>query len=90
MSGLRSWLAACTPVSPDALALEVPDVAGDPVDLLVGEGVRVLERARTGKGERRGAYDLLAADALLTYACEGAARVDDPEAALLGIIRRVG
>ncbi len=90
MSRLRSWLATCIPTPPDALSLDVPDVSGDPVELLTDEGMRVLERALTGTGERRGAYDLLTADALLTYACEGAARVDDPEAALLGIIQRVG
>lgn len=49
-----------------------------------------LERALAGDGERGGAYDLLAADALLTYACEWAASAPDPEAELLRLVARIG
>ena len=52
-------------------------------------GLAALERALTGRGERRGAFDLLVADALLTYACESAAVATDAEAALLGIVEQV-
>lgn len=90
MTGLARWLAERAPAPPDALRLPRIDGAGDPVEMLTDEGVRLLDRALTGAGERKGAFDLLAADALLTYACEAAARCADPEAALLGILRRIG
>lgn len=44
--------------------------------------------ARPGRS-REAAYALLAADGLLTYAVEDAARADDPEGALRGILERV-
>ena len=53
-------------------------------------GLAALERALTGSGERRGAFGLLVADALLTYACESAAGAVDPEVDLLQILERVG
>ena len=84
------WLAEREPAPPEALPLPRIEGGGAPVEALAEEGVRLLERALTGSGERRGAFDLLAADALLTYACEAAARCSDPEAALLGIVRRIG
>jgi hypothetical protein len=90
VSDLRRWLQDRTPAPPDALALSVPAREGDAAELLTEEGTRVLARSLAGEGERRGAYDLLAADALLTYACEAAARADDPEAALLRILQSIG
>jgi hypothetical protein len=89
VSDLRRWLEDRTPAPPEALALSVPPVEGDPAELSTREGMRLLARAVAGEGERRGAYDLLAADALLTYACEAAARAADPEAALLRILENV-
>ena len=90
MTDLRSWLRGRAPAPPEALPLHVDSATGDPVDLLADAGARTLERALTGEGERRGAYDLLAADALITYASEAAAAADDPEAALLRVVARVG
>lgn len=90
MSTIRTWLAGRTLAPPEALPLPVEDASGDPVRVLAEAGVLSLERALTGKGERGGAYDLLAADGLLTYACEGAAGAADPEADLLWIMERVG
>jgi hypothetical protein len=90
VSDLRAWLATRSPAPPDVLPLQVPAGAGDPVDRLVQSGLGALERALAGTGERGGAYDLLAADALLTYACEAAAAESDPEAALLRIVERAG
>ena len=53
-----------------------------PVELLRG-GLRELDRARTAPGRvRESAFHLLAADALLTYACEAALETGDPEAEL--------
>jgi hypothetical protein len=89
VSDLRGWLAGRTPAPPDALPLPVPDGEGDPVALLADAGALTLERAIAGEGERAGAYDLLSADALLTYACERAAAAPDPEAELLRILARM-
>ncbi len=89
MSDLRGWLTGRTPAPPESLPLPVPDGDGDPVELLADAGARGLKRAIGGDGERGGAYDLLAADALLTYACERAAATPDPEAELLRVLARV-
>ena len=90
MSALRNWLASRTPAPPDALLPPVEDASGDPTATLADAGALALARALTGQGERSGAYDLLAADGLLTYACESAAGAADPEADLLRILERVG
>lgn len=90
MTETRDWLAGRTPPPPDALPLPVPDGAGDPTVRLTEAGVQALERALAGTGERAGAFDLLVADGLLTYACERAASAADPEAELLRIVERIG
>ena len=90
MSDLRAWLAGRSPRPPDALPLPHPEGSGSIPERLADAGAAALERALAGEGERRGAYELLAADALLTYACEGAAEeAADPEPALLGILERL-
>jgi hypothetical protein len=93
VSDLQAWLAGRTPRPPDALALSVPDGPGSVAEQLTDAGVAALERALGEVGERRGAFELLAADALLTYACERAAgprpeggEAPDPEAELLRIL----
>ena len=90
MSALLDWLASRTPVPPEALSLPVEDASGDLAATLADAAALALERALTGQGERGGAYDLLAADGLLTYACERAAGAADPEADLLQLLERVG
>lgn len=90
MSDLPGWLAGRTPRPPDALPLPIPASAGDPGELLTSAAAAALDRALAGQGERGGAYDLLAADGLLTYACEHAAAAADPEAELLRILSRIG
>ena len=89
MSDLEGWLAGRTPAPPDALPLTLPASSGDAETRLTEAAVAALGRALAGAGERRGAYDLLAADALLTYACEHAASAPDPEAALLRVLARM-
>jgi hypothetical protein len=89
LSDLRAWLAGRTPAPPDALPLPVPEGTGDPSEQLTGAALAALERALAGVGERKGAFDLLAADGLLTYACERAVSAADPEAELLAIVERV-
>ena len=90
MSDLKGWLAGRSPAPPDALPLPVSDAAGDPEVRLMDAASDALDRALAGRGERGGAYDLLAADAWVTYACEHAAAAEDPEAALLQVLGRIG
>ena len=93
MTELRAWLAGRTPAPPDALPLVLPDDPPGERDLgvqLTDAAEAALERALAGRGERGGAYDLLAADALVTYACEHAAHAPQPERALLRILDRIG
>lgn len=89
MTELRDWVAGRTPSRPEALPLPLADGDGLVLDRLVDHALGELDVALAGTGERRGAFDLLAADALVTYACERAAEEDDPEEALLRVLRRV-
>jgi hypothetical protein len=77
----RVWLAARTPAAPaallehmDAALIALPsDQAGtDLADTLGRTAVQCLARALSHGADRSGAFDLLAADALLTYGCEAA------------------
>lgn len=76
--GVRQWLAAREPAPPPALASRLRRIAGDatcasPAELpaaLLACAARVLA---TLGDERESAGDLLAADALVTYALEAAA-----------------
>jgi hypothetical protein len=80
-------MAARRPVPPSDLAGALV-FDGDPsADALSSEARSRLAvaRARTGR-VREGAFRLLEADALLTYACEAALEHDDPEAALRRIL----
>ena len=76
----RQWM---EPGDPDARAT---------VDALAEEARRSLAAVADPVGRpRAGAFDLLAADAFLTYACEAALEADEPEAvdaALRGLVRR--
>jgi hypothetical protein len=54
-------------------------------------GEEALERALAHPGrDRRAAFDLLAGDALITYACELLAREDDPGGRLDGLLKELG
>ena len=82
---LRDWLADREPVPPrilrervEALALEIPDQHGETPDQLLAAAEAALERmAREGTDDRATALDLLAVDALVTYAFEFAAQSPD-------------
>lgn len=86
MSSLRDWLGSRRPRPPLDLDPWLEDVSVEgPHDLvLTNAGRAALRRAMAHPGRvRENAFHLLAADALLTYACEAALESDDPEAALL-------
>lgn len=91
-----NWLASRTPPPPAPLAsslrgeLEAAAGAADLVAALAECGRRALERALAGPARERGtALALLAADALITYACEAAVEAEDVEGALAVILRGV-
>lgn len=76
-------------VGPGAGADAAPAAAETPAEPALHErlmraGLAALERAAARPGRvRESAFHLLAADALLTYACEAALESADPESALL-------
>jgi hypothetical protein len=93
VTNLPAWLDGRTPPPPPPLARWLDGVActGDtlPGALLAG-GLSELGKARAAPGrERASAFHLLAADALVTYACEAALEGPDPGEALKGILSRV-
>jgi len=74
---LATWLAG------------VPLSRGATSEALLQAGLSELDSARSAAGRvRSSAFHLLAADALLTYACEAALEGDDPQAVLVGILRQ--
>ena len=92
------WLSTRTPPAPDELKswLIVDDSSGSGgggtslTGSLVKAGLRHLEEAVARPGrDRQAAYRLLAADALITYACEAASEAADVQAALGGIFSRI-
>lgn len=97
---IGEWLATRTPAPPPALASRVRDLLGSTVEDDVGVATdRLLEAAertvatllREGRTGRESAADLLAADALVTYAFEAAA--SDPARVVeqaRGAITRLG
>lgn len=93
------WLATRTPPAPNELQawLKIPDDGGDlaggvasiPGRLVAG-GLGHLDEsvARPGQ-DREAAYQLLAADALITYGCEAASEATDVGGVLGDILVRV-
>ena len=83
---IGEWLATRTPAPPPALATRVRDLLGDAVnddvsvatDRLVDAAERTVARLlNDGRTGRESAGELLAADALVTYALEAASA--DPD-----------
>lgn len=82
---VRDWLAQREPSPPrilgervEALALAVPEQPADLAGSLVAAAEAALGRlSQGGAGDRATALDLLAVDALVTYAFESAAQ--DPD-----------
>ena len=77
MTTLREWLASRKPKPPAQLAERLAEIVGDEAfdgaasaNVLIERGIQTL---RSALSDRDGALDLLAADALITYAMEAAA-----------------
>ena len=93
------WIAARTPPAPPELKvwLKIPDDgpesagAGLPMSaLLLRAGLVHLEEAEARPDRNReAAYQLLAADALITYACEAASEAADVGGVLREILHQV-
>lgn len=88
----RAFLASRRPPAPAPLAAwfqNVPlDGDGTSAALLQG-GLAELDASREMPGRvRASAFHLLAADALITYACEAALGVGDPRGALVEILQQ--
>lgn len=81
------WLTRRLDATPPAFRpwMEVDDSAGTSDDLL-GAGVEALRDGLAGRGAHDGAFRLLAADGLLTWACERALDGEDPRRELRGIL----
>lgn len=93
------WLASRTPPAPDELKawLTIPDSGADleggvtsvPGRLVAG-GLAHLDQAVARPGrDREAAYQLLAADALITYGCEAASEAGDVRGMLSKILFQV-
>lgn len=89
---LEEWLESRTPPVPEPfrrwMTPEAPEAEAS-AGALAEEALAALSRALDGTDRpRRGAFDLLAADGFLTYACEAALETDDPAGVLDGLIER--
>ncbi len=93
------WVVTRKPPAPDALRAwwKIPDGGSDPdggvasvPESLLRAGLLHLEEAvgRPGR-DREAAYQLLAADALITYGCEAASEAADVRGVLSEVLGRV-
>ena len=85
MSDLKAWISARRPVSPVELGPRI-DASGVTAVSVVGLtkiACDALEQARLSPGRvRNSAFQLLTADALITYACELALDSEDSDLVL--------
>ncbi len=95
MSTAGDWLDLRSPAPPPELAANLRgDLSGraDPdevPDVLTDAALARLREARRRPGRvRASAFHLMAADALVTYACEAALEAADPEGKLVEILER--
>jgi len=90
---LSEWLRRREPRLPEVfLDRLLSEGSGDAsTATLVRLGTGALSRSKNATGrQREAAYDLLTADAYITYACELAARSQEVEAELVAVLRSVG
>lgn len=88
---VRAFLAARTPRPPAALEawLAAGAAAGEAAAGMASQALAELARSRASAGRvRDSAWHLLAADALITYACEAALNGSDPPGALEDLLRK--
>lgn len=90
---VRRWLSSRHPAPPAPLAAWLgrhgPREAPTP-GVLAAAGMEALDRVRGRPGRvRDSAFELLGADALLTYACEAALDLEDPLGGLESLLVRV-
>ena len=99
MESASDWVATRTPPAPDELKawFKIPGDNSDPdggvasvPESLLRAGLLHLEEAvgRPGR-DREAAYQLLAADALVTYGCEAASEAADIRGVLREVLGRV-
>ena len=91
MSDVRTWIAARRPAAPMDLGrwLHAETESGSMTERITLLARTALDEARAQPGRiRESAFQLLAADALVTYACEAALEERDPPAALRTILLR--
>lgn len=102
MSGPSGWLGTRRPEPPADLRARVLDhvtevesesvgppgtAGGSVMERLLKAGRDRLDRARVRPGRvRESAFELLVADALVTYACEAALESEDPVTALEAVV----
>ncbi len=86
MTDAATWISRRRPRPPDPLVhwLDQAGVTGPaPRRALLRPAIEALERVLLNPGRiRSSAFDLLGADALLTYACEAALETRDPASTL--------
>lgn len=88
-STLGSWIEGRRPPVPEAFRPHLsPGDSDAPATAAawVGEARRALSRMDADPAAREAAFELLAADAYATWACEAALEAEDPGAALRGVL----
>ena len=88
MSDLKTWISQRRPISPLELGpcIDASGVTAVSASVITKIACDALSQARLSPGRmRNSAFQLLTADALLTYACELALDAEDPEL-VLGVI----
>ena len=89
MSDIRKWIDARQPPAPMDLRpwLHTDVESGSMTERITNLARTALDEARGNPGRvRESAFHLLAADALVTYACEAAPAEQDPAGALRTIL----
>ena len=90
---LSDWLASRTPSPPSQLSARLAELVGDrssAADDIARGLIGVAKHTLSSIGDdRSAALDLLAADALITYAIEAAVETGDVDATALDAIREI-
>ena len=90
---LEGWLGRRVPEVPSVFLPRLSGRGGSPVspDALGHLGEEALTRSLDHPGrDREGAFDLLVADAFITYACEILCEAEDPEMGMEELLEKLG